>query len=123
MKKWAHLSRFIQPGVLSRQEDRNISSALSNSDLQFVHAFRGRHASTSCLSSNSAHLRLQFQLFRDAEAELGNESSSETSIIVDGKNTKFDNDTQYLQNNLVSLGNFKQTAQYIVYIDNLRTNS
>ena len=39
--------------------------------------------------------------------------------MVDGKNTKFDNDTQYLQNNLVQSSNIKQTAQHIANNDKL----
>ena len=42
----------------------------SNSASQFVHAFRGRQGSTSCLSCDFASFRLQFQPFSDAEAEL-----------------------------------------------------
>ena len=38
----------------------------------------GMHASTSCLSCDSASLRLQFPPVRDAEAELGNKSLSES---------------------------------------------
>ena len=68
-----HPSRLVQPGVLSRQGNRKFSSALSNLDSQFIHAFQRKQASTSCLSCDSSSLCLQFPPFRDAEAELGNE--------------------------------------------------
>ena len=68
-EKSAPLSRFIQPSVPPRRRNRKFSSALSNSDSQFVHAFRGKHASTSCLSCDSASLHLQLPPFQDAETE------------------------------------------------------
>ena len=58
----------------AQRPSRKFSSALSNSDLQFVPAFRGKQASPSCVSCDSASLGLQFRLFRDAEAELGSEN-------------------------------------------------
>ena len=54
------ISHFIQPGVFPRRGNREFSSALSNSDSQFVHASQGKHASTCCLSWDSASLHLQF---------------------------------------------------------------
>ena len=87
-EKSAILSHLVQSGVLPRRRNRKFSSALSTSDSQIVHAFPGKQASTSCLSCDSALLRLQFPPFRDAEAELGNESWVDSSIIVDGKNHK-----------------------------------
>ena len=68
-EKSAPLPRFIQPGVPPRRRNRKFSSALSNSDSQFVHAFRGKHASTSCLSCDFASLHLQLPPFQDAETE------------------------------------------------------
>ena len=87
--KNGHTFHIVQPGVLPRRRNRKLRSALSNSDLQIVHAFRGRQASTSCLICDSAS--------RDAEAELGNESSVDSSTIVDGKITKFDNDSFFTE--------------------------
>ena len=58
--KHHYISHFVQPGVRPRQGKRKLSSTLSNSDLQFVHAFRRKQASTSCLSCDSASLHLQF---------------------------------------------------------------
>ena len=65
------------------------SSALSNSDSQFVQAFQGKQASISCLSCNFASLRLQFSPFRDTEAKLGNENlEMNHQITVDKKMRK-----------------------------------
>ena len=62
----------------------------------------------SCLPGKArvhflSELRFRFTSFPicDAQAEFGNKSSSESLIFVDGRNKNFDNDTQYLQNNLI----------------------
>ena len=56
------------------------SSALSKSDSQFVHASQGKHASTSCLSCDSASLRLQFPPLWDAEAEFSGKLYNDSII-------------------------------------------
>ena len=75
-EKSAILSHLVQPGVVPRRRKREFNSALSNSDSHFVHAFRGKQASTSCLSCDSASLRLQFPPLRNAEAEKNVKSES-----------------------------------------------
>ena len=80
--KHNNISHAVQTGVHPKRGNRKLSSALSNSDLQLVHAFRRKHASTSCLSCDSASLRLQFPAFQDAEAELGKSESDESSKVL-----------------------------------------
>ena len=79
-KKYTVLSRFVQSGVPPRRGNRKFSSALSNSDFQFVHVFRGKHASTSCLSCDSASLRIQFPPLWDAEAEFSGKLYNDSII-------------------------------------------
>ena len=99
----------------SKARKPKLSSVLSNSDSQFVHAFQGKQASTFCLSCDFVSLRLRFPPCRDAEAEVGNGNLE--------MNHQITADERKIRNEMMTYRTLQRTKSLPIFSSNLQNTA